>query len=635
MSYFCLLCGDSVQGETAGDINLCSKCHSEQVKGIENHEKKKRKKMIKKSEVVDLSSNDDNKNNRNAASSVSSSTSTATASWAHIFPKSFSTSSKKRKSSTSSGKTYPIFGSHLSKTNNTTVKSNSKATQQQKQQFKHGKTKTSTGYNNSGYQKMKHCKRITGTNFIVDEFHPKVLLNSSCDRNNKYFLTHFHYDHYGGLTKKWSLGKIYCSETTAALVMQQLGVSSDYICSLPMNTPVEIDFHSYKHDEEQKTVKQTPSLANFGFLSSSSTSSTLITQQQNNKKEQKLGTTHESNLEKIVTVTLLDANHCPGAVMFLFKFFNKEKKLTKSILHVGDFRWNRDIILHQTGSSSLSPLNPFLKIPTQQQQIIEKTTKEKEQAFSIDELFLDTTYCERKYSKVPVQKEVISETIQVIQRESCQPKEEKTLFLFGSYSIGKERLYLSVAKHLKKKVYVDSNRHRILKAAFSSRGIPLYQSNTNSMVWGNNKNNSGESILRDLITTHRSETNLWVVPIGHLNKEKMNEYLTKYASCTGGALQRNYTRVVGLRPTGWTFQQSSTSLITKTFSCRSILCYGVPYSEHSNFSELVDCLFCLRPLKIIPTVSVFKSKQQCDLLLKALDEKISQKQSSMKQTKLI
>jgi hypothetical protein len=46
--------------------------------------------------------------------------------------------------------------------------------------------------------------------------------------------------------------------------------------------------------------------------------------------------------------------------------------------------------------------------------------------------------------------------------------------------------------------------------------------------------------------------------------------------------------------------------------------HGVPYSEHSSFPELVDCLDFLKPKRIIPTVSVSKSDEQVALLLKEL-----------------
>ena len=48
-------------------------------------------------------------------------------------------------------------------------------------------------------------KRIPGTDFITDGFYYAGSLTQN------YFLTHFHSDHYGGITKKWTEGIIYCS----------------------------------------------------------------------------------------------------------------------------------------------------------------------------------------------------------------------------------------------------------------------------------------------------------------------------------------------------------------------------------------------------------------------------------------
>mmetsp|Transcript_30301 Transcript_30301/g.52473 ORF Transcript_30301/g.52473 Transcript_30301/m.52473 type:complete len:112 (+) Transcript_30301:1783-2118(+) len=94
-----------------------------------------------------------------------------------------------------------------------------------------------------------------------------------------------------------------------------------------------------------------------------------------------------------------------------------------------------------------------------------------------------------------------------------------------------------------------------------------------------------------------------------------------------------YGRVVGFRPTGWTFRPTAQdknqrtlpssrpkpgiNLISSKTSGRYSV-HGVPYSEHSSFPELVDCLRCLKPKKIIPTVSVSKSEEQVALLLNAL-----------------
>lgn len=351
---------------------------------------------------------------------------------------------------------------------------------------------------------------------------------SSCHYSHaltsNYFLTHFHSDHYGGITKQWNEGIIYCSAPTANLVNQQLGVERRWLHPLPMNTPNVIESKG-----------------------------------------------------KPVTVTLLEANHCPGAVMFLFETGNKQ------ILHVGDFRWNNSIMMAMPQLRAFSNMKPRL-----------------------DEIFLDTTYCDPKYT-LPTQDAAIAAAIKVVKDEMSTAKMmgTKSLLLFGSYTIGKEKIYLSVAEYLNTKVYVDKRRYRILSA----------------LEWPKERMN--------LFTTVKSESYLWVVPLGHVNFKKMPEYLEE-GNKHKPAFAKQYGRVVGFRPTGWTYSASKKpskaagasptkqKLISSKTNGRFSV-HGVPYSEHSSFPELVDCLRCLKPKKITTTVSVSKSEEQCELLLNAVD----------------
>ena len=83
-----------------------------------------------------------------------------------------------------------------------------------------------------------------------------------------------------------------------------------------------------------------------------------------------------------VQVTATDANHCPGACLLLF-----ETAKTK-ILHVGDFRWNRQAILGC--APRLAALKPR----------------------DIDHLYLDTTFNDPKFD-FPLQEQVIAEGIRL------------------------------------------------------------------------------------------------------------------------------------------------------------------------------------------------------------------------------
>ncbi|GAC76834.1 predicted hydrolase involved in interstrand cross-link repair [Moesziomyces antarcticus T-34] len=112
-----------------------------------------------------------------------------------------------------------------------------------------------------------------------------------------YFLTHFHSDHYGGMTSNWNHGLIYCSVTTANLCRTHLGVDPQWLRPLPMEVAVPI-----------------PDSGG-------------------------------------VQVTCIEANHCPGSCLFLFEGPQTAQLLSRShasphigtrrifrYLHCGDFR---------------------------------------------------------------------------------------------------------------------------------------------------------------------------------------------------------------------------------------------------------------------------------------------------------
>lgn len=132
-----------------------------------------------------------------------------------------------------------------------------------------------------------------------------------------------------------------------------------------------------------------------------------------------------------VTVQLFDANHCPGAVLMLFKLPDGTYHL-----HSGDFRYNAELEDHCVGAIYSSALTHFLQTLRQ---------------FKIHNLYLDTTYCTPKYL-FPAQSTVISHVIDIF---SAALQDKQTLVLIGTYTIGKEKFFLSLARIFECKIYVN------------------------------------------------------------------------------------------------------------------------------------------------------------------------------------
>ncbi|CAG0889102.1 unnamed protein product [Darwinula stevensoni] len=246
-------------------------------------------------------------------------------------------------------------------------------------------------------------KKVRGTTFAVDAFSYGAI-----SKIELYFLSHYHYDHYRGLTRNWNL-PIYCSSPTGNLVKKFIGVPEKYLNLLPMNEPKII-----------------------------------------------LG----------VEVTLLEAFHCPGAVMFLFKTQSGEV-----ILHTGDFR------AHHSMESSIQ-----------------------KQAISL--LYLDTTYCDAYY-KFPPQEEVLSQICDLSAK--FLKRNPRGLIVTNSYTIGKEKAWVAIAQHLSLKVYVSDKKRRILQTL----GLQEY--------------------LRDL-TTQPSKAKIHALDKFDFDAQYLNSYLKKWGS---------------------------------------------------------------------------------------------------------
>ncbi|KAK3822266.1 MAG: DRMBL-domain-containing protein [Linnemannia elongata] len=401
------------------------------------------------------------------------------------------------------------------------------------------------------------------TGFTVDAFcYGKV---EGCDA---YFLSHFHSDHYGGLTSTWNHGPIYCSSITANLVITRLKVDEQYVKRLPMYEPTVVDG---------------------------------------------------------VTVRLMDANHCPGSVLFVFDLHNPKRRY----LHTGDFRASPDMTI-----------DPILRQP---------------QNVPIDILYLDTTYSNPRYT-FPPQDVVIRETARLICNEvgiqtNNQPvtavaaapiakvfkrvnlmeswlkketgnsekllsmsikssqmvkskqawkepaEKNRIVICVGTYLIGKERVFKAIAKAINSKVYVQPHKLQILQCLEDPE-------------------------LMAMLTSDRHEAQVHLLHMGSdMSPEALQDYLDSLAP--------TFVRLIAVRPTGWTFTGNKkftpanddgptstdmparppTSLeLRPSYTSATVKIYPVPYSEHSSFSELAGFCRSLNIHKVIPTVGVGSEK---------------------------
>ncbi|CAL8368413.1 unnamed protein product [Lota lota] len=193
-----------------------------------------------------------------------------------------------------------------------------------------------------------------------------------CPHTRLFFLSHMHSDHTAGLTSTWSDRPIYCSPVSAALLKLKLQVKPQWIHPLELDEPYMLPLDDIGKER--------------------------------------------------LTVTLIDANHCPGSVMFLFQgYFG-------SILYTGDFRYAPSMLRE-----------PCLR-----------------NDINIDILYLDNTNCDP--TRVLPTRQRATEKIKEIIRS--HPNHDVVI---GLYSLGKESLMVALAMEFKSWVEVSVERMETLR----------------------------------------------------------------------------------------------------------------------------------------------------------------------------
>ena len=543
-------------------------------------------------------------------------------------------------------------------------------------------------------------KRLTGTDIIVDGFQWSL----SQPQCRSFFLSHHHSDHTVGLYRGWDIGLIYASPITARLLIEQDRLNPAVVRTVPLHQRVYIDG---------------------------------------------------------VYVTLIDANHCPGAVVFVFELppFASDEDLRQPdtpsaaplprlktgpvYVHCGDFRYCREMgELFAPGQtdqcSSVGAKNVEADASTATTNVpsafnhytsfYAASSLYHLSRLTVTGVYLDTTYCKPQYN-FPPQAAVVNYTLNVVRdillkEKRCNERlraqhqhsalsaatlsaawqsldtaispppvasmataastflngyqrqqQQRTLFLVGSFSIGKEKVFLEVARQFGMKIYASPAKLRLINQIelFNDENSQLIQPDTESSqlmrdatlvpTTADDPTHPAHNLSpfsrplswtqwssADVLTSDIRCSRLHVVPLAYCSLLKLPDYLDPAVNKEMKKIQGCYHSVVCFRPTGWvgntmrvSEKQVEVSIVrmkegededgasTKkgkrkrkverqvVHQKRALQLYvhHIPYSEHSCYGELQEfvrlMVQCgLQQEQLIPTVNIQQTEQICD-----------------------
>jgi len=250
-------------------------------------------------------------------------------------------------------------------------------------------------------------------------------------------------------------------------------------------------------------------------------------------------------------VTMLDANHCPGAALLLVK----RKSDEALFLHCGDMRYS-----------------PRMKEFPELKAVVGK----------IDTIFLDTTYAEPKHDFMPQEASIEMAASEAESFVKEKPN-EATLILVSAYTIGKERVVFAICDKLGiSKVYISEKKLKAMKC------LDLPEKYTNLFC----------TEISSQVHVCKMDTFASMHPYFQPNFGLMEEYREAVKSQCG----KWFDRIIAFLPTGWAHGNWNMQNRIKSNASGELHVHLIPYSEHSSFPELEEFVGFLKPQTVHPTV---------------------------------
>ncbi|KAI9448810.1 hypothetical protein BJY52DRAFT_1310396 [Lactarius psammicola] len=350
-----------------------------------------------------------------------------------------------------------------------------------------------------------------------------------------HLLSHTHSDHILGLSAKSFASTIICSSDAKEMLLRHEVYNERALRDVDLRDEARLS-KTFCH-------LRVPPLLKDGRFDYSGSRDLLKTLPLNNP------TKIELSDNQTITLTLFDANHCPGAVRFLVEGSQG------AVLHTGDFRaepWFLDDIRRNPF------LQPYLAPPETPASVVlgQRDSKYKGEPLfkTLDAIYLDTA-CLLSTTEVPTKSDA---TLGLVSLMALFPPE--TSFFINSWTWGYEDVLRAIAHHFQSRIHVDRYKHSV----YSHLADPF---------------------LRSLITPDASKTRFHAC-------ERFNR--CPHASTEGVV----YINPVTIGKVKW--EQYRLLTESKLRAAQPVTVLLVPLSRHSPLNELRAFVSLFRPARVVP-----------------------------------